>query len=82
MLPLVDRPRRPFGGPTPKHPIDDLLRTLNTRKAIRIALRGRKATTVISALHRLAGRRGLRFHHRRNGSTILAWVERRQEALA
>ena len=76
---IVDRPALPSRS---KYPIPELLRTLNTKKAVRVPLNGARSKTVIMSLHKAAWRNGCRLRYRQERTFLIAWVERRVEKTA
>ena len=78
---LVARPLAHLGaGRPPIYPIADLLKTVNTKWAVKVPFGARRPNTVVSSLKRLAERRGYRLRHQRRVGHVLAWLEKREPA--
>ena len=80
---IVRRPDfRSTGGRAQVYPIDALVKTLGTNKAVRVPFGAKRPGSVISALSKAATRRRLKLRYRQDRHGITAWVERRQEKSA
>lgn len=73
---IVDRPPLPSRS---KYPVDALLGTVNTKKAVRVRFDGIPAKTVIMSLHQVAHRTGHRLRYRQERTALIAWLERKTE---
>jgi hypothetical protein len=75
---------RPPGGRS-GYPIELVLSTLNTEKAVRVPLKGRPVSRVINGLAYHVRRRGgmrLRYVTATDGKAILAWVEAKRRKVS
>jgi hypothetical protein len=78
---LMDRPPGGRSG----YPIELVLSTLNTEKAVRVPLGGRPIPRVINGLAYHVRRRGgmrLRYRTTPDGKAILAWVEAKRRKVS
>jgi hypothetical protein len=76
----VPRPNFPYtGGRAGLYPVEAVMKTLDRGTAIAVPLKGRIPGVVASALRQAIARRdpSLRIRHRREGESVLCWVEKR-----
>ena len=71
---IVDRPTR-WRRTNSIYPLDAIVATAETGKAIRIPLGGRAYAGMQSTLHRMIRRRGYRLHTAKAGDAFLCWVD-------
>jgi hypothetical protein len=74
---FVKRPTHVGSGRPPIYPIEALLETAaKSDAALQIPVGKRRPAAVVTALTKLAARRGYRLRHQRRPGHILAWVEK------